>query len=131
MVDAAAETRAEDELFHLREVARSRRTWGRVGSFLVMGIAATAFTLHEIDAARSDTHESAGTLWGVRAATGGFFALGATLAVASFEPYPVERLADVWEADPGRVRSTAVSLRPNVALAPTKGGGELRLEWRF
>ncbi len=72
---------------------------------------------------------SSDTLWAGRLTYGSLFALGTTLAVSSFVPRDVERLADVWESDPGRTRER--DSRPAVAVAPRPGGAELRLSWVF
>jgi hypothetical protein len=49
--------------------------------------------------------------------------------VSSYVPYPIERLAHVWESDPGRVRGP--ELRPTVGFAPMPGGGSVQLGWAF
>ena len=69
--------------------------------------------------------------WGRRLAFGSMFAVGTTLAISSFIPYPAERLADVWESDPVRVRTPEGGLRPAVSFAPTRGGGELHFGLTF
>jgi hypothetical protein len=141
---AMAVAAAERWLFDLRRGAYRRRIWLRVGSFTIAGCAAALFALNEIAATRmsetcigtpgamschSTSSVDSDSVWAGRLTSGSLFALGTTLAVSSFVPYPVERLAGVWESDPGRVQKQA--FRPNVAFAPTHGGGQIQLDWRF
>jgi hypothetical protein len=136
----------ERALYEMRDRRARQRVLLRVLSLGVALFAAAGFVLNEIEATRTDktcyttdstTCVSTPTLstdavWAGRIAYGSLFALGVTSAVASYVPYPSERLADIWASDPGRVReSAAVSPVPRVSLAPMPGGGRLELGWRF
>ncbi|HKQ68658.1 MAG TPA: hypothetical protein VJT73_04930 [Polyangiaceae bacterium] len=145
---AMALATAERCLFALRRGARTRRIWLQVASFVFAGGAAGLFALNEVARTREDQNcfgtigpggsmtctstpsTSSDAVWAGRLTYGSLFALGTTMAVSSFVPYPVERIADVWESDPGRVRD-GQDFRPNVAFAPLRGGGQLQLGWSF
>jgi hypothetical protein len=68
-------------------------------------------------------------VWTGRLVFSSLFALGVTSAIASYIPSAIERTANTWESDPGRVRTRESTLR--VGFAPVHGGGELRLGWTF
>jgi hypothetical protein len=136
---------AERALFALRESSHTRRLWLRWSAIAVAGGAAAFFAINELQAAQksetcfiagssqtctSKLEQSSDATWAGRLATASLFALGATVAVSSFVPDTVERLADVWESDPGRVRGREPT-RPTLGFAPVTGGGRLQVEWSF
>lgn len=136
---------AERSLFALRDTAHRHRIRQRVLSFIVVGLSASLLVLNETEATKRRESETCPTgvtctqyptpsmesdvEWGKRLVYGSTLAFFATTAVASFVPYPVERLANVWDSDPGRVHRR--TLQPNVAFAPAAGGGHLQLGWSF
>jgi hypothetical protein len=141
---AAAVLDAERRLFELRRRAHKSRMWSRGTSFALAGLSVALFALNEFVATRtystcfgtasnlsctSTPRVSSDSLWAGRLTFGSAFALGVTGVVSSFNPYSVERFADIWESDPGRVRGQ--DARPNVALAPVRGGAQLQLGWSF
>jgi hypothetical protein len=140
---------AERFLFALRRAAHTRRIWLRVAGFALAATAALAFSVNEVDATKksevcigtggasgsslsctsTSPLMSSDTIWAGRLTYGSLLALGTTVAVASFVPYPIERLANIWESDPGRVRGQ--EFRPGIAFAPVRGGGRLQVDWSF
>ena len=128
---AAAVAWAERALFGLRDHARHKRAVSRVWSFVLIGLGVSGFVVNEIAASASTPRLSSDVAWEGRLTFGSFFALGATFAVSSFVPEPIERVAEVWESDPGRVRARAPVTRPQVSFAPAPGGGRLQLGWSF
>jgi uncharacterized caspase-like protein len=143
---AAAVASAECRLFGLRREAHAERIRWRVSSFILAGAAAAMFAVNEIAGASTfcsgssgsfssnltcAPSESSDSLWAGRIVSGSIFALGATLAVSSFVPESVERLADIWQSDPGRVREGTQGLKPRVSFAPAPGGGQLQLGVSF
>ena len=143
---ASAVAGAESYLFDLRRRAHAGRIRVRVLSLVMAGTAAGLFAINEVAGASTTCSgpsgsfvtnvtctpsESSDALWAGRVVSASFFALGATLAVSSFVPDSVERLADIWESDPGRVRESTQGLKPRVSFAPAPGGGQLQLGVSF
>lgn len=125
---AAALMHAEQNLFALRHNLQLRRKAIRVSSIILLAAGIGGLALTEIPTTTDPTGDH-GSVWPARVLFGSFLGLGATALVSSFVPYPVERLANMWESDPGRVRANP--MLPNVAFAPSRGGGQLQLGWSF
>jgi hypothetical protein len=136
---------AERSLFALRRGAQRRRIVLRVGAFTLMGLSAAILAINEIEAAQRRHDEQcppnvhcsfyptpsmqSDQEWGQRLVWGSVLALSTTLAVSTFVPYSVERLADLWESDPGRVHNR--DYRPRLSFAPTPGGAQLQFGGTF
>ena len=120
---------AEHNLYAVRHGLHNRRLWMRATSFVLAGAGAGMVVLNELDAMQRYVNWD--DLWGRRLVAGSVFAVGTTLAISSFIPYPAERLADVWASDPVRVRTPQGGLQPAVSFAPTRGGGELHFGLTF
>jgi hypothetical protein len=117
-----------------------------VVAFIGLGADTLSLVLNELSARTS--HQSCGpsgsaticastpsissdSLWTGRLVYGALLATDTLQAVSSYVPYPVERFANVWESDPGRVRPGDQGLRPSVSVVPVRGGGQLELGWFF
>ena len=124
---ARALAAAEACLYDIRRALHTRRLWTRASAFVLAGVGATLTVGSEL--AASDLHTTSDALWAGRLAFGSVFALGTTIAVSSYIPYPAERLADIWASDPARAPEGG--LQPAVSFAPTRGGGELRFGMSF
>lgn len=141
-VRMAALAAAERSLFTMRHSARTVRTVQRVFGIVLISLSAIGAVLNEVEATQTDTscfgstctstpRYSLNAIWSGRLGYGAELALGTTLLVSSFVPAQIERLADIWESDPGRVGPTPQVVPLTVSFAPTRGGGELRLGLTF
>lgn len=124
---AAAVASAERDLFILRQRAHQKRMLQRGLGFVCAGLGALGLVL-----GATNTANGSDAAWAERISNGLGIATGGALAISSFVPYPVERLADLWESDPGHVRGDVPSALRALSFAPVRGGGgELRFGGTF
>lgn len=109
--------RAEQELFAAAASSRHFRQVERAIGIIGLVVNSLAFTLNETSSSLSDDER-----WYHRMTNVASLVISTGLVVDGTIPRPIERLATLWETDPGRVRWTAQVQPFSLRFGPIQGG---------